>query len=42
MDIGSGNALAALGSATLTHEIGRSKESETILTKREFTSRLKN
>lgn len=34
-------ALAASGSATLTHEIGRSNEKETVLTKREFISRLK-
>lgn len=33
-------ALIASGKATLTHEIGKSKENETVLTKREFISRL--
>ena len=33
-------ALLASGNSTLTHEIGKSKESETVLTKREFISRL--
>jgi len=33
-------ALIASGKSTLTHKIGKSKESETILTKREFISRL--
>ncbi len=33
-------ALLASGKSTLTHSIGKSKENETILTKREFTSRL--
>lgn len=33
-------ALAAAGNATLTHNIGRSKEKETVLTKREFISQL--
>ena len=33
-------ALLASGDATLTHEIGRSNENETVLTKREFISRL--
>lgn len=33
-------ALLASGNSTLTHEIGKSKTSETILTKREFISRL--
>lgn len=33
-------ALLASGKATLTHEIGKSKENETVLTKREFISRL--
>ena len=33
-------ALLATGNATLTHEIGKSKENETVLTKREFISRL--
>ena len=33
-------ALLASGSSVLTHEIGKSKESETVLTKREFISRL--
>lgn len=33
-------ALLATGSSTLTHEIGKSKENETVLTKREFISRL--
>lgn len=33
-------ALLATGKATLTHEMGKSKENETVLTKREFISRL--
>ncbi len=33
-------ALLASGDATLTHSIGRNKENETILTNREFCSRL--
>jgi len=33
-------ALLASGDSVLTHEIGKSKESETVLTKREFISRL--
>lgn len=33
-------AILASGNSTLTHEIGKSKESETVLTKREFISRL--
>jgi len=33
-------ALQASGTANLTHSIGRSKESETVLTTREFCSRL--
>jgi len=33
-------ALLATGKSTLTHKIGKSKESETVLTKREFISRL--
>lgn len=33
-------ALLATGSATLTHSIGKSKPSETVLTKSEFCSRL--
>ena len=33
-------ALLASGKSTLTHEIGKSKENETVLTKREFISRL--
>ena len=33
-------ALLASGKAVLTHTIGKSKESETVLTKREFISRL--
>jgi len=33
-------ALLASGNSTLTHEIGKSKENETVLTKREFISRL--
>lgn len=33
-------ALLATGSANITHSIGKHKESETILTKREFCSRL--
>lgn len=34
------NALLATNQANLTHSIGRSKKSETILTKQEFCSRL--
>ena len=34
------NALLATEKATLTHEIGKSKETETVLTKREFCGRL--
>lgn len=34
------NALIASGKSVLTHEIGKSKETETVLTKREFISRL--
>lgn len=34
------NALLATGSATLTHSFGKQKESETVLTEREFCSRL--
>ena len=33
-------ALLASGDSVLTHEIGKSKENETVLTKREFISRL--
>jgi predicted NAD-dependent protein-ADP-ribosyltransferase YbiA (DUF1768 family) len=33
-------ALLATGKATLTHSIGKSKETETVLTKQEFCSRL--
>lgn len=33
-------ALIASGKSVLTHEIGKSKENETVLTKREFISRL--
>ena len=33
-------ALLAIGKATLTHSIGKSKETETVLTKQEFCSRL--
>jgi len=33
-------ALAATGDSNLTHSIGRTKESETVLTKKEFCSRL--
>jgi len=33
-------ALLASGNSVLTHEIGKSKESETVLTRREFISRL--
>jgi len=33
-------ALIASGNSTLTHEIGRSDQSKTVLTKREFISRL--
>lgn len=33
-------ALLASGDSVLTHEIGKSKKSETVLTKREFISRL--
>ena len=35
-------ALISSGKSTLTHKIGKSKESETVLTKSEFTSRLYN
>ena len=35
-------ALLATGKATLTHSIGKSKETETVLTKQEFCSRLTN
>lgn len=34
------NALLATGSATLTHSIGKTKQSETVLTRQEFCSRL--
>lgn len=33
-------ALLASGNSPLTHEIGKSKENETVLTKKEFISRL--
>ena len=33
-------ALLASGNSVLTHELGKSKENETVLTKREFISRL--
>ena len=33
-------ALLATGNATLTHSMGRTKTSETVLTKQEFVSRL--
>lgn len=33
-------ALLATGSATLTHTLGKRNENETVLTRREFTSRL--
>jgi hypothetical protein len=33
-------ALLATGNATLTHTIGKTKQSETVLTKNEFCSRL--
>jgi hypothetical protein len=33
-------ALLATGDATLTHSIGKNKQSETVLTKQEFCSRL--
>ena len=33
-------ALLATGNATLTHSIGKNKQSETVLTKSEFCSRL--
>lgn len=33
-------ALLATGNATLTHSMGKTKISETVLTKQEFTSRL--
>jgi predicted NAD-dependent protein-ADP-ribosyltransferase YbiA (DUF1768 family) len=36
------NALLASGNAVLEHSIGKSNENETILTKREFCSRLTN
>lgn len=35
-------ALAAAGNAVFTHSIGRNKESETVLTEREFCRRLMN
>lgn len=35
-------ALRATGNAVLRHSIGRTKESETVLTQREFCSRLMN
>lgn len=35
-------ALLATGNATLTHSIGRTKQSETVLTKQEFCHRLMN
>lgn len=34
------NALLATGTATLTHSIGKTKQSETVLTRQEFCSRL--
>ena len=37
---GARNALLATGNATLTHSIGKKKESETVLTEREFCSLL--
>lgn len=37
---GFAKALLASGTATLEHSIGKSKESETVLTRREFCSRL--
>lgn len=36
------NALLATGNATLTHSMGKNKESETVLTEKEFVSRLTN
>lgn len=39
-NIGFQKALLATGSATLTHSFGKHKESETVLTEREFCSRL--
>lgn len=36
------NALLATGKATLTHSMGKNKESETVLTEKEFVSRLTN
>lgn len=41
-NLGFRKALLATGNATLTHSIGKSNESETILTKTEFCSRLIN
>lgn len=35
------NALLATGNATLTHSMGKNKEQDTVLTEREFCSRLK-
>lgn len=35
-------ALLATGNATLTHSMGKNKESETVLTEKEFVSRLTN
>lgn len=37
---GARRALLATGNATLTHSIGKKKEAETVLTEREFCSRL--
>jgi predicted NAD-dependent protein-ADP-ribosyltransferase YbiA (DUF1768 family) len=37
---GARRALLATGTATLTHAIGKKKESDTVLTEREFCSRL--
>ena len=37
---GARRALLATGNATLTHSLGKKKESETVLTEREFCSRL--
>lgn len=36
------NALIASGNANLTHSMGKNKQSETVLTEREFCSRLMN
>ena len=39
-NVGFQKALLATGTATLTHSIGKNKQSETVLTRSEFCSRL--